>query len=327
MKGNFVRCIVSVFLALCSKPLFAEPAFEYVAHEDEAGISYRLALAHQHGEGVPVLYIHGSSFPSALSIGWKFSDGISWADNLHEAGYDVWGLDFAGYGRSDRPDYAAIDGGFSRSAHAAAQIHTAAQHIIEKIGAPSVSLIAHSWGTIPAALFASEYPDLVDKLVLFGPIVARQPEEQTEVPKLPAFRLVTTGQQRTRFLSEVPDGLPPVLEEPDLKRWGRAYLASDPGASKRMPPSVQVPSGPIRDALQTWAGDWLYDPARIKSPTLVIRGEWDTASTAEDLQLLFSKLGSAEKRIGTIPQATHLMHLETGRHQLWQAVRDFFLGR
>jgi pimeloyl-ACP methyl ester carboxylesterase len=49
----------------------------------------------------PVLYVHGATFPSALSIAHRF-DGISWRDSLNEAGFDVWGLDFHGFGHSDR---------------------------------------------------------------------------------------------------------------------------------------------------------------------------------------------------------------------------------
>src|SRR5215469_13435255 len=48
-----------------------------------------------------VLYVHGATFPSALSIAHRF-DGRSWRDALIEAGFDVWGLDFHGFGHSDR---------------------------------------------------------------------------------------------------------------------------------------------------------------------------------------------------------------------------------
>jgi pimeloyl-ACP methyl ester carboxylesterase len=47
------------------------------------------------------LYIHGATFPSALSIAHRF-EGHSWRDALNEAGFDVWGLDFYGFGHSDR---------------------------------------------------------------------------------------------------------------------------------------------------------------------------------------------------------------------------------
>src|SRR5579872_3940872 len=53
------------------------------------------------GRTKPVLYVHGMSFPSALSIAHRF-DGRSWRDELCDAGFDVWGLDFYGFGCADR---------------------------------------------------------------------------------------------------------------------------------------------------------------------------------------------------------------------------------
>ena len=47
----------------------------------------------------PVLYIHGGTFGSENSIFFRFG-GRSWADELNDAGFSVWGLDFAGFGRS-----------------------------------------------------------------------------------------------------------------------------------------------------------------------------------------------------------------------------------
>src|ERR1700760_5084564 len=60
-----------------------------------------LPAADRTGVRGSVLYIHGATFPSALSIAHRF-DGKSWRDALNNAGFDVWGLDFYGFGQSDR---------------------------------------------------------------------------------------------------------------------------------------------------------------------------------------------------------------------------------
>ena len=52
--------------------------------------------------GRAVLYVHGGTFPSALSIAHRF-DGRSWRDSLCEAGFHVWGLDFHGFGALSDP--------------------------------------------------------------------------------------------------------------------------------------------------------------------------------------------------------------------------------
>ena len=45
-----------------------------------------------------VLYVHGGTFPSGLSIAHRF-DGRSWRDELCAAGFHVWAVDFHGFGR------------------------------------------------------------------------------------------------------------------------------------------------------------------------------------------------------------------------------------
>lgn len=49
-----------------------------------------------------VLYVHGGTFPSALSVAHRF-DGRSWRDELCDAGFHVWALDFHGFGPLSEP--------------------------------------------------------------------------------------------------------------------------------------------------------------------------------------------------------------------------------
>ena len=124
----------------------------------------------------PVLYIHGATFPSALSVAHRF-DGFSWRNSLAAAGFDVWALDFLGYGGADRypamAQRADANAPLGRAAEAATQIAHAAAHILRHHGVPRLSLIAHSWGSMPACRFASENSGMVDRIVLFGPIARR----------------------------------------------------------------------------------------------------------------------------------------------------------
>src|SRR5579859_3837693 len=60
-----------------------------------------LSPVHPVDQAKAVLFVHGMSFPSELSIAHRF-DGRSWRDELCDAGFDVWGLDFYGFGYSDR---------------------------------------------------------------------------------------------------------------------------------------------------------------------------------------------------------------------------------
>jgi pimeloyl-ACP methyl ester carboxylesterase len=134
--------------------------------------------------GSPVLYVHGATFPSALSIAHRF-DGRSWRDALNDAGFDVWGLDFYGFGHSDR--YPEMN--HSATEHqplcvaedAAKQVETAARFILGHQNRAKLSLISHSWGAMPACRFAAAHAALVDRLVLFAPI-GRRPTRRYETP-------------------------------------------------------------------------------------------------------------------------------------------------
>jgi pimeloyl-ACP methyl ester carboxylesterase len=270
-----------------------------------------------------VLYVHGATFGSDLSVFFRM-DGASWADALNAAGFNVWGFDFLGFGRSGRePDLGATDssGPLGRAAHASAQIAQVVGLIRATNGGHPVHMIAHSWGTVAAMHFAMAQPEALGKLVLFGPIVLRS--LKMAVPALGPSRLLTVWEQYRRFVEDVPKGQPPVLADRHMQLWADAYLTSDAHSQSRQPPSVATPNGPMADILALWTGEPLYDPGQLKLPTLLVRGEWDSVCTDADAMQLMQSLGSGNKQNVKIEKATHLMHLESGRTALQRAVNDF----
>lgn len=279
------------------------------------------------GNRKTVLYVHGGTFPSALSIAHRF-DGRSWRDELCAAGFHVWGLDFHGFGSSDpypeMAEPAEAHPPLGRAEIASLQVESAIRFIREHSGAARVSIIAHSWGTIAAGRFAGSCPELVDRLVFFGPI-ARRPRS-AEPARFPAWRLVSVNDQWTRFTAEVPPNAAPVLSRRHFDQWGDAYLDSDPESRTRSPASVKTPSGPWQDIADAAAGDLAYDPGLIRAPVAIIRGEWDSLATDADARWLFDALNSPVKRDVKIGRATHLMHLEEGRHALYREAEAFLAG-
>jgi pimeloyl-ACP methyl ester carboxylesterase len=278
------------------------------------------------GRVAPVLFVHGTTFPSGLASCYRFDDG-SWADSLVARELDVWALDFAGYGRSGR--YPELSDGadsappLGRSPVAAEQIARAVEHIRSRRSAKTVSVIAHSWGTLAAGRYVAGHPGVVERLVLFGPITRR--EALQVLPNLPAYQDVTIEEQRARFDGEVPDGHPTVFD--DFDRWATAYRATDAGAEERRPPAVRIPAGPAADIMAAWAGYFPYEPPRIRCPVLLIRGEWDTLCNESDASWLTERLtGTSDLFTHVVGQATHVMHLERARHELHAATADFLDG-
>ncbi len=276
-----------------------------------------------------VLYVHGATFPSALSVSYPL-DGRSWGADLAEAGLDVWAFDFAGFGRSERyPGQDRDPAGappLGRAHESARQLERVLKHVVAVRGGGRVSLLAHSWGTMVAGLVAGRFPELVDRLVLFAPFARRDLTGLPDAAALGGWFPLTVAEQHSRFVSDVPDGHPPVLT-PQFDQWAAEWLATDPVSGGGSTPSVRTPSGPRADMLAAWSGDLPYEPGLIEAPTCIVRGEWDSMCTDEDARGLFAAITSSPLRQDVkISEGGHLMHLESGRRALYRAAAGFLLG-
>lgn len=280
-----------------------------------------LLLRRVAGHGPSVIYVHGGTFPSALSFNWRFAE-ISWADDLAARGFDAWSFDFAGFGGSDRPAAFAQPADASapllRAHEAADQLARVVDHVQEASGQDRVALVAHSWGSQPAGLFAGREPGRVSHLALFGPFAQRL----TSAPAtraLPAWRLMTVAAQLARITADTPADHAPVLLDPGLAGWGPAYLASCPDGGG----AVKAPNGPAADVEASWAGALPWDPGQVRAPTLIVRGAWDSLCTAADAAWLRDRLGAVEAWDVRIPAAGHMAHLERGRDRLFASTAAF----
>jgi pimeloyl-ACP methyl ester carboxylesterase len=282
-----------------------------------------------------VLYVHGFTFPSDLSVFWRI-DGRSWADEINEAGFSVWGLDFPGFGRSERypemleerPRRGPPLGPASEAVHHVAR---AVRHILDETGAVSISILAHSRGSIVAGLFAADHPELVERLCFFGPLAERRSTEPSfglpPIDELPPWRFVTAAQQHDRFIEDAPTGHAPLIPAGRFADWARAYLESDATSVSRDPPSVKTPNGPLADVIEAWRGRLAYDPARIHCPLLIARGAWDSLTTDADAAwLMRAAVNAPFKRDVKLGEGTHFMLFEESRSQLHSVVNQFLRG-
>jgi pimeloyl-ACP methyl ester carboxylesterase len=297
------------------------------SHRSGLTLFLRAMPPHDDAPNAPVvLYVHGGTFPSALSIAHRF-DGRSWRDELCAAGCHVWALDFHGFGQFSSPypemaEPADAHAPLGRAEDVSRQLECAVRFICARHGIERLSIIAHSWGSIVSGAFAGRCPELVDRLVWFGPIARREPGGAAT--RLPAWRLISLQDQWTRFTADVPAGETPVLLQRHFDEWGERYLDVDPHSRDRSPPAVKTPSGAFQDIFDAWAGKLAYDPGRIRAPVAIIRGEWDSMCTDADANWLFRALRSAPlRRDVKISRATHLMHLEASRYALYRETEAF----
>ena len=282
----------------------------------------RLALHRQvptHSSGRSVLVVHGATFPTLISAAWRIG-GRSWFDELAAAGFEAWGLDFQGYGASDDLPPTSAPGS---ATDAARQLSVALEFIRSRSTGESLSLVAHSWGTVPAGVVLARSPDAVSRAVFYGPVVASAGGEAKIVKESPDFIDVSCDAQWSAFCAGVPAGVEPPIGRSEFERWSAAYLEA--GSRRRAGASaVRVPAGPMRDIEAARGGALPYDPAAIETPILIVRGSWDAVTTEADAIRLFHQLQrSRARQMQWIQGGTHRMHLETARYELFDAVEAF----
>jgi 4,5:9,10-diseco-3-hydroxy-5,9,17-trioxoandrosta-1(10),2-diene-4-oate hydrolase len=110
---------------------------------------------HVHGEGPPVLFLHGSG-PGAS--GWSNFDANGRA--LAAQGYQAILLDSLGYGLSSKP----VDVPYTMEHMAGASAR-----VMERLGHERYTIVGNSQGGAQALWIALNHPERVDKLVLMAP--------------------------------------------------------------------------------------------------------------------------------------------------------------
>ncbi|MGN7811106.1 alpha/beta fold hydrolase [Flavobacterium sp. 22076] len=294
------------------------------SHIPELKIAINHIIPQKTSNDYPVLFLHGSSFPAELSFGFKMNNS-SWMQNLSENGYNVYALDFLGYGNSDRyPEMKSPSNKIvGRAAEVSLDVEKAVDFILKETGKSKIYLIGHSWGGSVAALYASKIPDNVEKLVLFAAITARN--ENTEFEKISnSFEEMTPQQRISAMKSLTPVNSECQLEPEIFESWGEIWKKSDPLTLKSENVTVRFPSGPSADVQDLLHNNSYYDPKKITVKTMIIRGEWDKYPDNNDAEGLFVSLeNAASKKYVVIQKGTHVMHLEKSRNDLYNETLSF----
>ncbi|MBR2529212.1 MAG: alpha/beta hydrolase [Blautia sp.] len=172
---------LSLVLAITPAAVYAQDAAkEEAASTQELSYSYeefalerndialhldRVALADTQPEK-NILLVHGLTYSShEFDIDYK---DYSLVRFLAREGYAVWRLDIAGYGRSGEVE----DGFMPDSDYAAEDINAAVELITKETGMDKLDILGWSWGTVTSARFAAKYPEHINKLVLYAPILS-----------------------------------------------------------------------------------------------------------------------------------------------------------
>jgi pimeloyl-ACP methyl ester carboxylesterase len=304
----------------------AQGSAQYVALHCLAPESAAPRTAHTQA----VLFIHGASFPTLLAFGFDFKPGDSWMSHVAHRGYLACGLDFLGFGASSRPPalMAPPHGAqpVDRAPEAAQQIARAVEYMRHAKGVTRLHLVAHSWGTIPAAMYAAQFPSKVASLTLFGPVVPVPGAAPGKAAAVDFAWWALSAQDRYEQL-EYTDVLPKgmhLLEPAVDARWASEFADSALPAAKTSSGELRIPAGPLADLAAAHAGSYPYDPEQVTCPVLAVYGDYDTVADDTGTATFLARFTrSPLKWRLRIDHGTHVMHLEKHRHSLYESVDAF----
>ncbi|MEM7490255.1 MAG: alpha/beta hydrolase [Pseudomonadota bacterium] len=273
----------------------------------------------------PVLLVHGATYASPL-----YDLGVpdrSWLAALAEAGFAAYALDVRGYGRSVMPE--TPDRPFARMDEAGPDIGDAMAWIAERHGR-TPALIGGSWGSITTAAWAAG-GGRAAALVLYAPIFAARNQGWIDLLSKGGrlrdwgpTRRVTLEGTRARWDAEIPEGAD-WREEAVLRDLWAQSLADQGHAPDAA--AFEAPNGTFLDLWDAMNGRALYDPGKVRCPTLLLRGGADPTSTRADATALLDRLAAPERRYVEIANGAHFVSAERRAPQVFAAsiafLRDF----
>jgi pimeloyl-ACP methyl ester carboxylesterase len=274
-----------------------------------------------------LLFVHGATYPAETSFDLPLG-GTSWMEFIAQRGFDVWLVDLPGYGRSTRPpemnEPPEKNPPLVRTDAAVRAVATAVGFILRKRGLTRLDLMGWSWGTSIMGAFAGANPDKVERLVLYAPQWIRS--TPALISGEGAYRTVSIQAARDRWLKGVAENKKQDLIPAGwFEQWSEATFATDPLGSQSNPPTLRAPNGVVADSREFWSeGKPLYDPSRIRAPTLLVHAEWDQDLPTDMAKAVFEKLTNARwKRFVEIGEGTHTVMMEKNRMQLFREVQLF----
>lgn len=262
-------------------------------------------------ESRPVLFLaHGSSVSSRPTFDLKVpghDDDFSLMDQFAGYGFDVWTMDFEGYGRSSQGP------GNSDIATGAEDLKAAAEVVIRETGQSQFHLYGESSGALRAGVFAMAEPERVGRLVLAaftwtgrGSTTLAKRADSVEYYRTHNRRPRDRNMIRSIFTRDKPGTSDPAVAEAM--------------ADEELKFGDSVPTGSYLDMTTKLP---LVDPTKLQVPVLIARGEFDGIATEDDLLNFFRKLPVPDREFIVLPDASHSIALGTNRRQFWHVMRAF----
>jgi pimeloyl-ACP methyl ester carboxylesterase len=263
-------------------------------------------------EGKPaVLFVHGSSMASQPTFdlvvpGRPDSSVMDW---FAQRGFVCWSVDMEGYGRSDKKRDIYCD-----IANGADDLAAATDYIATACGTRAFLTYGISSGALRAALFAQRHPERVSRLALdaFVWTGAGAPTLEQRRKKLPEFiahkrRPIDRGFVYSIFQRDHPD----TADQRVVEAFADAILALDDS----------MPNGTYIDMCSKLP---VVDPAQIRMPTLILRGQYDGIAALDDLIEFFKRLPHPDKQFSIMAGISHASFQQKNYLTVYHILHAYF---
>jgi pimeloyl-ACP methyl ester carboxylesterase len=243
--------------------------------------------------GHTVVLLHGNNF-----AGFYFGGPI---DALRKAGFRVVVPDQIGYGRSSKPIIPYSFNDMAKNTRA----------ILQHLGISKAMVVGHSMGGMLAARIATQYPDMVERLVLYNPIgltdgrydrPAGNIEETYRRTLASTFQTVKASLMR--YVAHNPSAWTPAFEQ-----YARIRYSWTLGADWPRLAMIQTLIGEM-----IYADAVVYDWAHIKAPTLAFGGDQDMlagtpANFQQRMKYIVDTIPDGRGKL-LLPGLGHVPHME-----------------
>ena len=258
----------------------------------------------------PVLFcVHGSSISSRPSFDLTAPGHGEYSvmNTFAQYGFDVWTMDHENYGRSSRT------GSNSDIASGVEDLKAGVEVALRETGGKKIHMFGESSGALRAGAYAMAQPDRVDKLVFSaftykgeGSPTLTQRAKQLDYYRAHNRRLRDRAMIRGIFTRDKAGTSDPAVGE---------YLAD-----LELKFGDQVPTGTYLDMTAHLP---VVDPAKVLSPVLLVRGEYDGIATVDDLSEFFKRLPNGDRQFTILPGVAHSVVLAINRQLFWHVMRAF----
>ena len=244
--------------------------------------------------GHTVVLLHGNNF-----AGFYFGGPI---DALRKEGFRVIVPDQIGYGRSSKPVIPYNFNDWARNTRL----------VLQHVNIDRVMVVGHSMGGMLAARFATQYPAMVERLVLYNPIGLTDPRfdrpwDSTDegYKRTLASTFQTIRASLMRYVAHNPAAWTPEFERYARIRYSWTLSADWPRLAM-----VQTLIGQVQ-----YLDPVVYDWPHIKARTLVFGGAEDAlpgsaAAFKERMKYIADTIPNGNATLRLIPGLGHVPHME-----------------